>query len=353
MKRKSYFGSLSDGSKAYVYTVSNGKITFSASDYGCTITSIIVKDRNGKNTDVVLGPQTLSGYAMEWGSYGAIVGRFANRINGAKFSINGKEYLLNDNLKGVCLHGGFPRWENIIWSGKFIKKGGYSGIRFYREFEDGYQGFPGNLKVTVDYLLKDEEILLNYKAITDQDTPVSITNHSYFNLSGYGNILHEKLKLDCDKVLELDENSVPTGKILDVKGTAFDFTSEKTLKEDFDKEELKKSQGYDHCFVTKAYDSESAVPSSLKNPVKAAELSDDKTGLKLELFTNCEGLQLYTANYVSFVAGKYGAFYGKQNAVCLETQAFPDSPNQTAFPSTILTPGTEYNSITLLKFSRF
>lgn len=352
--KKSYFGSLSDGRKAYVYSVFDKDISFSASDYGCTITNIIVNDRNGNKVDVVLGPATLSGYASGWGSFGAIVGRFANRIVGAKFLISSKEYVLTENVKGACLHGGFPRWENEIWNAKFISTKNGKGIRFSKRFPDGYQGFPGNLDVQVEYILeKGGKLILNYKAFCDKETPLSITNHSYFNLSGSGTILDERLRLNSSKILEIDKNCFPTGKFLDVSGTPFDFREEKKIGKEIGSEILKDTKGFDHCFVTSAYNADSAIPTKERKAVNVARLSDDKTGIALEIDTNCEGIQLYTANYVKDMAGKYGAFYVPNSAVCLETQAFPDSPNQSAFPPSILKPGTEYNALTVLKFSNF
>lgn len=352
--KKTYFGTLSDGRKAHLYSVSDRDISFTASDYGCAVTNIIVNDRNGKKIDVVLGHPTLTGYASEWGSFGAVIGRFANRISGAKFSLGGKEYILSDNAGGVCLHGGFPRWENEVWNAGFIRTKNGKGIRFHKVFEDGYQGFPGKLDVKIDYILeKGNRLVFSYTARTDKETPLSITNHTYFNLSGGGTILHEKLKINSEKILEIGKDSCPTGKFIDVSGTPFDFREEKEIGKEISTEALERTKGYDHCYVTSAYRKDSAVPEKSREIVTAASLSDEKSGIALELDTNCEGLQLYTANYVARAAGKYGDFYLPKCAVCLETQAFPDSPNQKSFPSVILKPGTEYNAVTVLKFSTF
>ena len=350
--KKSYFGSLYDGKKAWLYTVSNGSMSFTASDYGCTITSIVVKDRNKNDVDVVIGPSTLSGFATAWGSFGAIVGRFANRISGAKFSLDGKEYRLNDNNNGSSLHGGFPRWESEIWKAGFIKKSGGTGVRFSKSFPDGYQGFPGNLNVSIEYILDENDNLsFTYTATTDKATPLSITNHTYFNLSGCGDILSEKLGINSSKILELSKNSIPTGKYIDVEKTIFDFRKAKPIGDDICSHLLKESRGYDHGYVTGAFDSLSAIPTKSTPLSKAAVLFDERTGIKMELSTNCEGLQLYTANYVDYVLGKSGAVYRPHSAVCLETQAFPDSPNQKKFPDAILRPGVEYNAVTVYSFS--
>lgn len=352
--KKTYFGTLSDGRKAHLYSVSDKEISFTASDYGCAITNIIVNDRNGKKVDVVLGHPTLAGYASEWGSFGAVIGRFANRISGAAFSLGGKEYSLADNAGEVCLHGGFPRWENEIWKARFIRTQNGKGIRFHKAFEDGYQGFPGNLDVKIDYILeKGNRLVFSYTAETDKETPLSITNHTYFNLNGSGTILHEKLKISSGKILEIGKDSCPTGKFTDVSGTPFDFREEKEIGKEISSKLLESTKGYDHCFVTGAYNKDSGVPVKSSAAVEAARLSDGKSGIALELSTNCEGLQLYTANYVGRIAGKYGDFYSPKCAVCLETQAFPDSPNKKSFPSVILKPGTEYNAVTVLKFSNF
>ncbi len=351
---KNYFGSLSDGRTASVYTVSNGRMSFSASDYGCAVTGITVKDRNGCDVDVVVCPPTFTGFATEWGSYGSIVGRFANRISGARFSLDGKEYLLNDNSGGSCLHGGFPRWENEIWKAKTTRNSKGAGLRFSKVFPDGHQKFPGRLEVSVEYFLDDTDTLtFTYRALTDRATPISITNHSYFNLSGHGSVLDHSLKINSTKILEVDSNSVPTGKFIDVAGTPFDFTEEKKIGRDISEKILQKSMGYDHCYVTPAFREESGVPDKDVPLLKTAILSDEKTGIRLELSTNCEGLQLYTANYVQNLPGKNGAFHQGHCAVCLETQAFPDSPNRIEFPQAVLRPGRTYAAVTSHKFSVF
>ena len=334
--KKTYFGSLSNGQKASLYTVSNNQISFTASDYGCALISLIVPAKNQEKKDVVLGLPTLSAYSTTWGSFGSIIGRFSNRINGAKFTLDGKEYNLIQNIEGACLHGGWPRWENEIWKASFIKGRKKCGIKFSKQFPDGYQGFPGNLSVQALYILEENRLSFIFKAKTDKRTPVSITNHTYFNLTGdFSDIREEKLLLNCKEYLESDSKNNVSGKILPVDGTVYDFTRGKIISENFPE------KGYDNSFVTQAYNPESGLPSKNTPLADIGSLTDFKSKIKMEVKSNLECLQLYTANYVRGVFGKSGAVYRPFTAVCLETQAFPDSPNQASFPSVILNPGHE------------
>lgn len=346
--QKKYFGTLSNGLSVSLFVVKNKKMTMSVTNYGCSITRLLVSNENGSKTDVVLGFSTLNGYVENWGSFGAIIGRYSNKISGSKFVLNGVEYNLFANCDNDCLHGGFPRWESMLWNGKFIRKDRNTiGVKFSKRFPDGFQGFPGNLLVEVEYLIDDgNQITMSYKAISDKETPISITNHSYFNLRGYGDIKENKLKLYSNKYLETDDNNIPTGNFIDVKGTKYDFLDFKKIGEDFPSEK----NGYDDCFVTNVYSNKSGIPTKDTTLVKVAELIDNKVGKKMTVFSNCEGVQLYTANYVKYVPGKYGAFYMPHNAVCLETQNFPDSVNRPEFPSVILKTNQEYYSVTKYKF---
>ena len=322
----------------------------SATDFGCALTSLVITDPHGKQTDVVLGFSTLDGYARSWGSFGAVIGRYSNKISGASFSLNGKKFQLFDNCGGSCLHGGFPRWENTLWKGKFIRRKGASGIQFRNVFSDGYQGFPGTLSVTVEYLIDKNAVLtMCFRAETDKATPVSITNHSYFNLSSAGDIRKNVLQLFCSKVLETADGNIPTGTMIDVRNTPYDFLEPKEIGADFDK----MPEGYDDCFVTDAFSPDSGIPSAQSPLVRVAELSDFSSRIKMSVSSNAEGVQLYTAQFVKYLPGKYGACYMPFNAVCLETQNFPDSPNRPEFPSVILNPGQIYTGITEYKFSFF
>lgn len=347
--KRQFFGTLSDGGKASLFTVQNAGLTLSATDFGCAITSLVFTADNGKKTDVVLGFPTLDGYAQNWGSFGAVIGRYSNKISGPGFLLDGKHFPLFDNCGGTCLHGGFPRWENILWRGKCIRRHKVCGIAFENMFPDGFQGFPGNLRVRVEYLIDDSNTLTaRYCAVTDSNTPVSITNHSYFNLSGSGDVRNHELQLFCRRVLETGRYTVPTGKILDVKDSPYDFLQQKKIGAGL----ALLPEGYDVCFVTDAFSEKSGIPSAETPLVRTAELSDVSSGIKMSVSTNAEGMQLYTAQHVKYLPGKYGAYYMPFSGICFETQNFPDSPNRPEFPSVILRPGQLYTSITEYHFSQ-
>jgi aldose 1-epimerase len=349
--KKQNYGTLSDGTKATLYTVSNAKMSFSVTDYGCTITSILLPDKVSGTVDVLLGFSTLDGYITGAGSYGALVGRFANRISAAKFDINGQEYDLDANSNGNCLHGGYTRFEKMLWNSKIISTKHGTGVRFTRLSHEKEQGFPGNMQIEVTYTLNDaNEITLSYKAVSDKATPVNLTNHSYFNLAGNGSILDHTLQMNCSYYLDVDKELIPSGKLIPVKNTIFDFTTGKTIGTDI----AKTGNGYDHCFVTQAYDAgaktafDFAVSGQL---VQAAVLSDPVSGRKMSVKTNQEGVQVYTANSIEGTTGKNGRKYRAHEAICLETQCFPDSPNKQEFPSCILQPGSKYKALTVYGFS--
>lgn len=354
--KKSLFGTLYDGRKVYLWTIENGNATFSVTNYGASITSLVIKGKNyGKSgTDVVLGYPTFTGYANNLSSRGAIIGRYSNRISGAKFSLDGKIYKLTDNERGICLHGGNPRWEHTLWNGKFIKTKNASGIEFTKTFPDGHQGFPGTLDVSVKYLIETETGAVNnkttlsmiYTARTDKKTPISITNHSYFNLLGSGSVENHILTLFPDKVLEKEKNLIPTGKILSVEGTPYDFQKGKKIGV-----AIKELNGiYDDCFVTKAFSKDSAIPTRNTPIVCVAELFEESENRKMSVFSNNEGVQIYTEPCKTAFIGKNGIAYYENPSICFETQNFPDSPNKNEFPSTILNPTDEYYSITKYVF---
>lgn len=345
----SNFQTLYDLSKAKIISISRKNISFCVTNYGCTITSLKIRGKNNKFTDVVLGFNTLTEYIQNPGSFGAIIGRYSNKIKDAQFSLNGKTYSLLKKYNNFCLHGGFPRWEQILWDYKIIKNRKKSGILFYKTFEDGFQGFPGNLKVQIEYSINDKcELSFIYSATCDQETPISITNHSYFNLSGGKTIDDNELTLFCDKYLEIDKDGIPTGKILNVENSIFDFRKPKKLGLSIT--EAEDTYGFDHCFVTKAYNEKSGIPNEKTEIVKIAELVDKNAEKKMTVFTNQEGVQFYTMNYIKFLSGKNGNDYSPHNAICLETQSFPDSPNQKDFPCVILKPDQVYKAKTIYKF---
>lgn len=342
------FGSLSDGSQATLFTIASKRMSFSVTDFGCTITCVKLFDKKDSFTDVVLGFSSLSSYATSWGSFGAIIGRYSNKIENAQFSLGQKKYNLENNCGGHCLHGGIPRWENILWNSKIVQNEKSSGICFSKRFPDGFQGFPGNLDVEIEYLLcEDNSLEFNYRAVCDEKTPISITNHSYFNLKGSGSILDHILQLNCDKFLEQDKNQLPTGAIESVKNSRFDFIHPRRIGEC---KKIEDEKGYDNCFVTNAYRMSLGIPQRTVPLVKIATLTEAESKKSMEVFTNCEGFQLYNAKYVRYLPGKYGAMYMPFCGICFEPQAFPNSPNIKEFPSAILEPGQEYFSKTVFKF---
>ena len=336
-----FFGTLYDGSKVSLYTISNGKMSFSATNYGCTITSILIPSSDGKMIDCVLGCSTLEGYCRDDLSFGTVVGRFANRIGNASFTLNGVEYKLDNNDSGNCLHGGFDRYEKKLWNARKIKTKNGLGIEFSRLSPDGEQGMPGNLNVRVVYsLTQNNELTCEYFAETDKATPVNLTNHAYFNLKGYkgGLIYDQELQLDCSRFVEVSEKLIPTGKMLEVsENPAFDFRKPKLLGKDIGD----CGYGYDHAYAVDGFDG------SLK---KFAVLRDPESGRSMTVSTTLPGCQVYTANWIEGSLGKNGYAHKKHGAVCLETESFPDTPNQESFPSCIVTPEKPYHEVTVYKF---
>ena len=346
------FGVLSDGTKVSLFTVKNRSMSFSVTDYGCRITSIILRDADGTETDVALGYSTLDGYIYDESYFGAFVGRFANRISGAAFTLGGERYTLDRNDGRNMLHGGFDGWDKKVWKAKTISAEKYAGVEFTRVSKDGEQGFPGTMRVAVRYLLDEKNNLTcRYTASSDKACPVNLTNHSYFNLAGKGTIEDHVLKLDCPAYLECTSALIPTGKILSVQGTPYDFSEAKRIGRDMKKTAM---GGYDDCFVTRMYDEKngSGVPESAKKIIRVAELRDPRSGRTMTVDTNAEGIQLYTGNMLKAVRGKNGRIYGKHAALCLETECFPASPNIAHFPSCVLLPGKKYESVTVYGFCR-
>ena len=345
------FGTIYNGQKAHLFKIENGNAYFCVTDFGCTITSLCLKNKDGSYTDVVLGLETLDSYARQWGSFGAIVGRYANRIAGAEFSLNGETYKLTQNTPEACLHGGYPAWGNLLWNSKIVKdkKNKKAGICFFSNIRDGEQGFPGNLYVEIEYLLSEtNQLSMVYRATTDNDNPLSITNHSYFNLRGKGTVIDYSLEMNCQRYVKNSEKGLPTGELAPVSNTEFDFTTERKINK-FE-EQNPDSIGYDLCYVTENYNSERGIPFEGDKVSLVATVTDPVSTRKMKVYTNQEGVQLYTAKYMDRVPGKDGCHYKPYEAICLETQSFPDSPNQKAFPSVILHPGQKYNAVTIYEF---
>ncbi len=348
--KKQKWGILSDGTKVHLYTICNENMSFSCTDYGCTITSIVLNNKDGTKTDVLLGYSTLEGYLNSKFCFGAIVGRFANRIGKAAFTINKTEYKLDKNDGPNTLHGGFDGYDKMMWKGKIIKTKNAYGVKFKRLSPDGEQGFPGNCIIEITYLLdNNNNLTCAYSALTDRATPINITNHAYFNLAGNGNIGEHTLQMNSTKRLEVNPKLIPTGKLLDVKGTPFDFTKEKKIG----KEIKDVAPGYDHCYVTEMYDPSNpqcGLPLDDKDLVEFCTVKEPTKGHEMSVYTNMEGCQFYTGNFIKGIVGKNGKVYDSHDAFCLETQCFPDTPNKDNFPTCILKPGQEMKAKTIYSF---
>ncbi|MCW3073690.1 MAG: aldose epimerase [Flaviaesturariibacter sp.] len=329
-----------------LYWLKNEHLSVAITNYGARIVALLLKDKEGKETDVVTGFDSLQKYLEADEDYqGAIVGRYANRIAKGKFHLNGNEYTVATNNAPNHLHGGLKGFSNVVWevedsSERQLKLSYFSG--------DGEEGYPGSLYVTVMYSLENGDLHIRFSGTTDKTTIVNLTNHAYFNLNGQGtsSILDHQLQINADRYTPVDATSIPTGELAPVAGTPFDFRSLKTIGADIKKEDeqLQFGQGYDHNFV-------------LNKPAEndmtlAATAIGDGSGIKLEVLTTEPGLQLYSGN---FLKGKHTIKYNlkdeKNYAFCLETQHFPDSPNQEAFPSTVLNPGEQYSTETIFRFS--
>jgi aldose 1-epimerase len=322
------------------FTVSNGNVSFTAIEWGCTITNLYVPSKNGEKVDILLGFDTLDGWKKGTEAHNAIVGRFANRIRGAKFTLEGKTYNLDKNDGENCLHGGNTRYEKQLWKGEKYSDSEGEGVKFTRKSPDGEQGMPGNVDLCVIYKLNDKnELIWEYSATTDKATPINLTNHAYFNLNGKGSAEGHHLQLDCKSILETAADSAPTGKILNVDGTVFDFRTEKLVGRDCDKVEPLKN-GYDQCFITGGNETEL---------VRFGKIWSDESGISMEMFTNQPGVHVYTANYIGGKIGKGGVVHKPHDGICFETERFPNAINEPSFPNCVLKPGEKYYHKTIFK----
>jgi aldose 1-epimerase len=338
--KKKIFGVLSNGKKVKLYTLKAGDLTFSLTNYGATWTSLIVPSRSKGKADVLLGYSGLDGYLNNVPFFGVTVGRFANRIKGAAFSLNGETYRLEANDGENSLHSGKRGFDKMLWKAESYKESEGVYVRFELLSPDGDSGFPGNLKAVVCYgLTKSNEVIAEYRVKVDKLCPVNLTNHAYFNLAGEGNgnILSHEVVLHSSSYVEVDEKCIPTGSLIPVKGSDFDFTTRKRINADFGS-----LDGYDHCF---AVDGE---PGKLR---PCADVYEPDSGRSMKVFTTQPGVQFYTGNHFDNAEGKYGSRYAKHSGFCLETQHFPDTPNQNSFPSCIVEPGKEYDERAVFAFS--
>lgn len=343
------FGKTKQGEDTTLYTITNGKgMKVSFTDYGANIVSIIVPDAKGKLADVALGFENIAGYEENTPGFGSFIGRHANRIGGAKFELNGKVYELDKNNGNNNLHGGFKGYNKFMYEAAVYEEEDITSIEFTRLSPHMEQGFPGNLDVSVTYSLTEaNEIIIEYLAISDRDTIVNLTNHNYFNLAGHnaGSVLDHKVWIKANQFTPTTNDLIPTGELWDVTDTPMDFRTLKRVGQDIDAdyEPLKIAGGYDHNYVLDINGSEVE---------KVAELVDEKSGRRMEVFTDLPGLQLYSGNMLQPVNhSKSGAVYQKQDGICFETQYYPNSCNIKAFPSCVLKAGKEFDSVTIYKFS--
>jgi aldose 1-epimerase len=341
------FGQLPDGTAVESFTLRNAHgIEVKAITYGAIITSIRVPDRGGRFDDIVLGYDDLAGYLSKPSYFGAVVGRYGNRIARGRFTLDGKTYTLATNNGPNHLHGGRKGFDKVAWKGEPASGAGTTSVTFRYTSRDGEEGYPGTLDARVTYVLTDrDELSFEYAATTDKPTVVNLTQHSYFNLSGGStDILGHELTIDADRYTPVDATLIPTGQLASVQGTPFDFRRATAIGARIgqDDEQLRHGGGYDHNFVINRHG---------EGLVHAARLVDPRSGRTLDVQTTEPGVQFYSGNFLDgSITGKGGIVYKKRWALCLETQHFPDSPNQPAFPSTVLRPGKEYRSKTVLTF---
>ena len=343
------FGTTADGKavKLYILTNSNG-LTAKITNYGGIIVALHVPDRNGKLADIVLGYETLDAYVQNNPYFGAIVGRYANRIAKGEFTLDGVKYTLARNNGDNHLHGGIKGFDKVVWSAESFKKPDSVGLKLTYLSKDGEEGYPGNLTCTVTYTLTNgNELKILCEAQTDKPTVVNVSYHSYFNLAGQGSgdILAHELLIDADRCTPVDAGLIPTGELQRVKGTPLDFTRPAAIgaRIDADDQQLKFGGGYDHNFVLNKTGNELTL---------AAKVYEPTTGRVLEIHTTQPGIQFYSGNFLDgSITGKAGKIYKHRYAFCLEPQHFPDSPNKADFPSVVLRPGRKYSQLSVYKFS--
>lgn len=347
---KSPFGKTADGAAVDVYTLTNSKgMQAAITNYGGIVVTLMVPDRDGKLGDVVLGYDTLDEYIADTPYFGAIVGRYGNRIAKGKFTLGGKEYVLAQNNNENHLHGGIKGFDKVVWDAKGVLSD--RGLELVLNYvsADGEEGYPGKLAVTVTYIVPydENELQIEYLATTNKPTVVNLTNHSYFNLAGQGkgDILDHELMINADRFTPVDEGLIPTGELRSVAGTPMDFRKPTAIgaRVDVDDEQLKFGLGYDHNWVLDKSPGEYGLAARVYLPT---------SGRVLEVHTVEPGIQFYCGNFLDGSnVGKGGKVYKHRYGFCLETQHFPDSPNKPQFPSTVLEPGEEYTTRTVYKFS--
>ena len=340
------WGETPDGQGVQLYTVVNGRgAEAQITNYGGIVVSLKVPDVDGTLDDVVLGYDTLPEYVDDLSYFGCIVGRYANRIFGGRFTLNGVEHTLTANERWNHLHGGIRGFNKVVWEAKAVERGSSTGVGLTYLSRDGEEGYPGNLRAEVTYLLtEDSELRIEYEATTDRDTVVNLSHHSYFNLGGGGDVLDHDLTLYADRFNPVDGELIPTGELRSVEGTPMDFTAPTAIGEriEADYEQLKLAGGYDHNWVLNREGPGLSVAARVHHPV---------TGRTMEMSTTEPGVQFYSGNQLpSHVPGKMERRYGPRHGLCLEAQHFPDSPNRPEFPSTVLREGETYRQTTVYRF---
>jgi aldose 1-epimerase len=346
--KKEAFGTTPDGHSVDLYTMANVHgMEVRAMNYGGIVVSLRVPDRSGTLADVVLGYDDLQPYLTNKPYFGALIGRYGNRIANGQFTLDRVEYHLAKNNGPNSLHGGLKGFNKVLWGAEPVESNRGVGLVLTYTSKDGEEGFPGNLKTKVTYTLTDQnELIFEYETTTDKATPVNLTHHGYFNLAGAGtgDALQHELMLNADRFTPVGKTLIPTGELRSVTGTPLDFTKPTAIgariNENF--EQLTVAGGYDHNFVINRKDHSLEL---------AARVYEPKSGRVMEVLTTEPGVQFYSSNFLDGEKGKNGHIYNKHAALCLETQHFPDSPNHPDFPSTILRPGQTYHSHTVYKFS--
>ena len=346
---KKTFGILSNGKKVQLYILKAGDIKLSLTNFGAAWTSLLVPAHKGHKIDVLLGYSGISGYLENKPYLGVTVGRFANRIRAASFTLNNQIYSLDKNSGENSLHGGFRGFDKFLWKAEAYEENEGVFVRFELESPNGDRGYPGKLNAVVSYgLTKANEIIASYEAKADAPTPVNLTNHAYFNLAGEGAgcILSHEVCLHSSTYIEVNAQSIPTGKLIPVQNTPFDFRSRKPVYQDMKAEYggaggANAPEGYDHCFVV------DGEPGKLR---PCAEVIEPLSGRSMKVFTTQPGVQFYTGNNLTGISGKQGSVYGRHTGFCLETEHYPDSPNQSAFPPCIFGPGRDYHEKTVFAF---
>jgi len=342
------FGTLPDGTAVELFTLTNaGGVEARAMTYGGIIVSLRVPDRRRQLDDIVLGYDTAAQYAGPTPYFGAIVGRYANRIANGRFVLDGKTYKLATNNGPNHLHGGVKGFDKVIWSGEPFHDERGAGVVFTYTSRDGEEGYPGTVKARVTYTLTDRnELIVDYHATSDAPTVINLSQHSYFNLAGQGSrdVLEHELQINAEQYTPVDDALIPTGELAPVTGTQFDFRKLTAIGARIGEDhiQLERGRGYDHNFV---------LTRSGPDLQPAALVVERTTGRTLEVATTEPGMQFYTGNFLDgSITGKQGRVYRQRYGFCLETQHFPDSPNKPSFPSTVLRPGEEYRSRTVFRF---